>query len=420
VLLARLFVNIRIAQTNNDFQNFQRGNFDLCAKVTCTSKPATSRPSAHQKNDMNFMPYARAGAGGIPPQISMFPGAAGILPPLAGINGAQQSYQASLIGRGLNGQSHHELGSLQSMSALHHLPGSIGGAMGGRAEYFLKERQRQELRERELMLLQQQQLYNANAGISKHVGIDGIPSLHQPFADQQQQQYPGAGVGIMVPPSNLNPPNNVLEAMRLGQDINRFERDILRFQQENAILTGQQTNGAASALMSGGLGQDHRRRMSGGTHASMGLDALSPSSKVDQMLAAEQQRQAFADRAAILPLRSTMVPGSIGGHSSLSAQHAHSRIMAGVRPSSPSATGGVGDDLLSRQRRMILSSQGELQQNGHINNFRTAGLPRLGNKRGIDDALEDPSTAPLPESASGKSEEKLVLPDSKRANINRE
>ena len=48
-------------------QNFRRGDFDLCAKVTCASKPATSRPSAHQKNDMNFMmPY---GAGMIHPNV---------------------------------------------------------------------------------------------------------------------------------------------------------------------------------------------------------------------------------------------------------------------------------------------------------------------------------------------------------------
>jgi len=344
VLLLLLLVNALVLerlQTNkkksSHQKNFQKGSFDLCAKVTCTSKPTTSRPSAHQKNDAanSFMPYR---AGMVHPQrMAMFPG---LLPMMS----APQSHQAALIGRDpLHGQS--QLGNLQNSDV-----GALPGAAAlGRGEYYLHW-QRQELRERELVLLQQQQLYNAHAGASSMLGQpSALNNRFPPLQPFDQQQYPG------IAPSNVNP-NSILEAVRLGQDINRFERDILRFQQGNAMLT--QTNGTGGGLMPG---QDHRRLMYD-AQAGILTPSSSSSSRVDTMLPAERQmfgERAFADRG-MLPTKNMSGVGN-----SLPTQYAP------LRGAPSSATDA--EELRVRQRRMLLASQ-EAQQSLLNSSTRKRGV----------------------------------------------
>ncbi len=312
-------------------QNFRRGDFDLCAKVTCTSKPATSRPSAHQKNDMNFMmPY---GAGMIHPQMSMVPG----LVPIMNVPQAN-----ALMGRNhMQGQA-QQLGSLFQNSALGVLPaGSCPPLVGrtGAGDMFLQQHH-QEMRERELLLLQQQQLYGVHPG-SLLGGVQaGALNNRLPPLPFEQQQFPG---GVLVPQVNLQ--GNGLDSSRLGQDIgNRFDRDMLRFQQGNAMLGGGQPNNALGGLMPG---QDHRRLMYD-AQAGMLVPTPAPSSlAVDQMLAAE--RQVFGDRSLI-------DRSLLGG-----------RNMSGI--GMPGSSTSDEQELIARQRRMLLASQ-EAQQNLLLNSNR--------------------------------------------------
>jgi hypothetical protein len=159
------------------FQNFQRGNYKLCALMNCNSKPTTNRPLAKGIGGMHqYNPYYVHGMMNAPSlDFGMDP-----------IQMQMQLQQQQYLNR-LYQQQH-----LQNLSGQNSLQYPYGQTSQG----FLT-RQRQE---QEMMLLQQQQLHFANLAQQAH---------HPP---SHYQTTSASALHTMAPRRFDYPPNNNLNA----------------------------------------------------------------------------------------------------------------------------------------------------------------------------------------------------------------
>eukprot|EP00979_Chaetoceros_neogracilis_P012466 scaffold3333_cov233-Chaetoceros_neogracile.AAC.4 len=175
--------------------HFQKSQLDECINVVCTSKPASSRPPSKRGSyNMYYSGYQTAMPYSAQQQ------------PMIMMNGGIYQHTGNNMIPNMN------MGSNMVNSG--YAPPTDRASM----ELMMTQRDR---REREMQLLQQQMTMRNGSSSMSMMNYAGGPSPY----------YSAGGGSTGIGPSTI-------EAARLGDDINRFERRLVGFQQTDSMTPG--------------------------------------------------------------------------------------------------------------------------------------------------------------------------------------
>lgn len=293
-------------------QHFQKGKLDECIKVVCTSKPASSRPPS--KRGSYNMYY-----GGSYPSMPY---------------SAQQ--QPMMM---MNGIYQHA-----NMMPQMGMGNPVFATPADRASMEQLLMSQQERREREMLLLQQQQMAMRN-GQSQMMGYGS------------QLPYNAGSLSSGMGSSGIGSPS--MEAARLGDDINRFERRLAGLQPDSTMMPSYNNSAGGFGPSFSNHNDMHRRVM---MEAQAGL--MRPGSNNMMPSRSQQDMQSKAPGGEGGAMESSVNPGS-GGLDNMSLQEKY-MMMSQQQNMMMSQQQNNFDNM--QNKREITSSSGNLSQDNSSSN----------------------------------------------------